>query len=503
MNGPVKMAIFSARKAVVVFATVCGHSVAEDAARFLQAKGGNQTTVQSEARASKTVPEAFGQGSSDPQKADGVLLHMISNKIVQDVKGKSLSFRDLIVADGDCGPTCSAWAYLRADMAPVAYLNDHWDFWGGADQMSRMSLIIDTSVVEKKLVTGMGITDSDTWHRSACRSMNLDFSYPGESILPACYIAPDGACAGNDCKLTLRGTEIIDKNAVDCQGDEVCQAVHSGNGIHLLDFPWWPQCRDTHEWDTCITTTEPCTGGECDVAFSTDPGSCQACSLPYFCDPKAAPGEMRIDEGIAIRIGVGSDATGFASQFFPDSNRKQLESKQCRWSPQDWSVWVERMKGMRDEIYKSFEASPWYSDYTGPYLENEVNLYVPPESSASYASVNAQWQDSLLGIGVDLQYCTERFPDSQQLFGKTSAEECADMFKKTCDKKMGCNDECDAIHAVFVKGCELSDQTKLPLYSTKLLTTLRPTELWKSAAGDVFEDITSKCKNRDSYYTCK
>jgi len=500
--------MLSAPLFAVILAAACVPSVAKDASRFLQTRSGNRTTVvvQSKAGASKTVLEAFGQGSSDPQNADGVLLHMISTDIVQMVQDKALSLRDLIRVDGDCGPTCSAWAYLRADMAPLAYLNDHWD-GGAADKMVRMSLIIDTSVVQKKLVTGMGITDSDTWHRSACRSMGATFDYPGESTMPECYIPPDGACAGKDCTIELPATEIADKNAVDCHGDEVCEAVHSGNGIHLTDFPWWPQCTDTHEWDTCISTTAPCpAGGTCEIAFNTDPGSCQACSLPYFCDPNATPGEVKIDDGSAIRIGVGSDVSGFASQFFPESNPKQIESKQCKWSPRDWSIWVERMKGMRNVIYNSFEANhvKWHSDdFSGPFLENEVNLYVPPEGSASYPSANAQWQDSLMGIGVDLQFCTERFPDSQQLFGITAQEECNKLFGEDCNMNTGCTKECDAIHAVFVKGCALSEQTNLPLYSTKLLTTLRPTELWKGATGDVFEDITSKCKSQDSYYTCK
>jgi hypothetical protein len=37
------------------------------------------------------------------------------------------------------------------------------------------------------LVTGMSVADSDTWHRSACRSMNDAFLYPGDSMMPACF----------------------------------------------------------------------------------------------------------------------------------------------------------------------------------------------------------------------------------------------------------------------------------------------------------------------------
>eukprot|EP00928_Gymnodinium_smaydae_P002308 TRINITY_DN10820_c0_g1_i1.p1 TRINITY_DN10820_c0_g1~~TRINITY_DN10820_c0_g1_i1.p1 ORF type:complete len:212 (+),score=22.02 TRINITY_DN10820_c0_g1_i1:601-1236(+) len=183
---------------------------------------------------------------------------------------------------------------------------------------------------------------------------------------------------------------------------------------------------------------------------------------------------------------------------------------QCKYAPEDFDVWLTYLKQFLTQYYQNFEKIPYNLVGGSGYMENEVNMYNPPDpSTPDFRKANRIFQQSQKGIGIVLQCCKDRFPgETLVVVGeplKRPEDTCMAFWQWAPSPPQnyseGCLREERYIKSQLLIACEMASKLRLPLYQTNLLSCGAPTASWADYVygtndpqkREVFSDVSHLC----------
>ena len=397
--------------------------------------------------ATKGTASATGAISpTQPQVADvnklvsegGVLAHMLA---AGDVKNMLKDGFVSLFQQSDCAAinrrTCSAWTLIQSELPPMVFVFP-------VPPIPRIGILIDADKArESNLVVSMGVIDSDTNNRSCCTNESagaIIWSQPFDATsCIARAAAKQGISAGDR---TIYERSVGDPgNACPllCQDADLnCKIVNSGGSINQFDMIQnWPECENG-TFDPCFTFSKVpessvpenvrATGASTyyTVAFSGTP--CPVCSKPFLCvaeppseRPPGTTNPFTGEDGTRAYVGTdGSDWVNlFAESVVPLGS---IAVRQCKFPLSAWDPWVNAMKSFYRKEIEARTTGGVTAELCDPqdqtYLENEVNIYVAPQTSELYGKQNQAFLKCVVGFFYVPSTCVEQLAflgDAQSL----------------------------------------------------------------------------------------
>ncbi len=408
-----------------------------------------------------TKGDPGGDPSGDP---GGLLVHLVTAARAEALLAEEkFELTTAFVADCSDTGTCSAWTYLRRDLAPVVLNSPLTRVVDGerVDATLSVGLVADPAKLWPFIST-MAVVDADSDHRSCGQTFGARTShfncFPGEQRAGSLTLP-----AGNASSCPA-----------DCEaGDDRCRAQNAGGGVHASSYG-------------CDGQSAACRSGDPAQSRNPEMRSNWGCAhreamvqLPNICTVDSERGSGRGSErgsergskrgseraansgagwgrqAVEETPGFGQNATVHVAPgaFYrlatgPEGGPPGLEepfvvaASQCKFRREDWEAWLAALK----ELYRAWADSyapdgrslatrvaPGSSYLLGchswAFLENEVNLYFRPK----HPDQDAALRDAIVAVFYVGRTCTEMLAELEgvpctTLAGETrttAAERCA------------------------------------------------------------------------------
>jgi len=380
-------------------------------------------------RHSRDPSKMFGDTSDD--RPGGLLAHMMGPDDLQAALA-SVPFSFGLTSPGitDCAAmnrkTCSAWTYLRRDLPPTLFIYPTSPT-GSAGYWTPLCGVMLDPRVAWPMIASMSVVDSNSDTRSCCGNENGPPMLIRTSDNPAGL--PCAPPAGGNWVLYLSSTA-VGSCPVSCASHDIaCRVVNSGGGINVWDLVNWPDPCDCFDWADPVPPTPAdlevlkAIGGEQIASYTFyTMKSCPLCAGPFLCStqPLAGGANYASTPG-GPRAYIGPAAERFAPLFYssdwPTFSMGSLAVRQCKFTPDMWSLWVGSLKAFYAQVEASFtvgntlpgglsylQGNPRNADYN----ENEVNIYVDPTKPD-----DKTFRDAILGFFWVSTTCTEQLAPLQ------------------------------------------------------------------------------------------
>lgn len=384
-----------------------------------------------------------------------------------------VNFKDTSVCASINRKTCTAYSYMRRDLIPMFFM------FPGINLNVPCGIVLDTKKIWS-LITLMAVIDGDTNNRSCCTNESYG------SILSR------NPFAGSDWDWCIYNTLVAkygkehpwvtgkyavfiplkDKGAgcsTNCNGNLKCMYNNTGGNINQWFMNSSPECKagnykDCFEFRLAKPEEVP---NDIKKMFS-DPNkqpdgflihsvseNCETCKKPFLCvfeEHSINDKYKLVYETDRIATYIGKDGLGFEEVVSPEINIGKIAISQCRFEKKDWNGWINVIRNWYKQLlsvmkkdnsttsnYNYMLANP----YSPSYLENEVNLYINPNTDTEeYNSQNKIFQDAIVGFYYTEVTCEEQLQVLNGVETKigdssfyNSTDRC-DMFWKLDDPSM-------------------------------------------------------------------
>lgn len=354
----------------------------------------------------------------------GILMHMtVPEDFENIVKKDSIELLSMTDCASINRHTCSAWTYLRKDLPPMIFSLP-------SAEIPICGIIIDPRKAWS-LLTTMGVIDAATDYRSCLTNeegMNQITAKEGDnSCVSNLLIKKYPEYSGWTSYVPLK--DIGGQCPLNCaDDDDFCKYRNAGGGIDYNNFVTLPACFDGN-YDDCFKFTEIDSSKVPKDILNLSPNArgylvqsitpqCTQASKPFLCVTKNPPNDESklnsVEEANQYSAYINPDGSNWVNIFMPnDSNKLSVintMTTQCKFEKYDWNAWVNTLKNYYNTTLKGLKPDNSYIDSTNnwqianpeapwTYLENEVNMYVNPDTSSSeYKQQNNVFIDSIVGF---------------------------------------------------------------------------------------------------------
>jgi hypothetical protein len=360
----------------------------------------------------QTLWNSFEDKSSTAGKLGGLLCHNFGVDALEEWNRTtpfSLNANDTPIVDcsSKTRGTCSAWAYIRADLMPIVF-NAPAINLTNEYATPIVGVIADPNKLFP-LITTMGIVDGDTNMRNCCSNQSDAHKYIE-------FVDSFGAISGWNIPISTEDNPGGGNCDLQCEPQNThCKSVNGGSSVDAGAL----SKLFTHEGDVLGSW-----GCEHCKARNDEPATdCAICTYTNVCYMKKAQpkgkmwAEYVIDAAKKQAINyVNEDVSAFKKLIGESGALRNLYivgMAQCKFTKDEWASWILGVKllyqawigayapdgmgiNMLDKggdygINYPLATPNWYFGY----LENEVNLYIHPKVSedAPDRKMLSEWQE--------------------------------------------------------------------------------------------------------------